>query len=182
MTNELAISDGKLPILMKGGLVHWVSPELHAKVQKQLSGQSGHTFMTLTELGCTINTAEIEAPYTLEQYAAWSKAKQGMWQCEYRNWHKKNGECECKAEWRKREAERRDATARKDEAPPTPEQRTRSREIIARINKERPLFGKRPSKMLKRSALNRYERNHGHPYVVPEGMSVDEDTGVLTTK
>ena len=49
-------------------------------------------------------------------------------------------------------------------------------EIIAKINKERPLLGVKDSRaVLYRSKLVEYEKRYGKPYTVPKGYKVVED-------
>lgn len=138
MTNE--IETQKMPVMMKDGLVHWVGPETHARIQQALVDQRGHNFIKLIELGITINTAEISAVYTLEQYQDLEKAKQGMWQCSYKKWHEKRGVCECKRNFYEEQKAAREAIedARLNRKP-TEEERMRSAEAMdaVRIDLER---------------------------------------------
>lgn len=183
MSTDLTISEGKLPLVMKSGVVHWITPDLHARLQTQLGSQSGHSFMKLTELNATINSAEIEGVYTLEQYADYGKVKQGMWQCEYRKWHEKKHVCECKHEWHEKHNQELEAIRRREEnRPPTPEERAKVQEIIARMRATSTFTkGRSTGPFLKRSALNEYKRKFGAEYKVPEGTKVEEDVGVLQT-
>lgn len=125
---ELIPYQGKKPIVMKSGLVHWVSDDIAEKFQQQLQTQTAHTFVRLKEINVTINSAEVEGVYTMEQYENLSKVKQGMWQCEYRRWHNKGKrECECKAEFYKRLAQaRKDKESAEDNRPLTAADREKS--------------------------------------------------------
>ncbi len=87
MSQELVRFEGKQPIVMKGGLVHWVTPETAERFQNQLQTQTSHTFVRLKDANITINTAEVEGVYTMAQYDDLCKVKQGMWQCQYQTWH-----------------------------------------------------------------------------------------------
>lgn len=98
MSTELVPFENKRPVVMKGGLVHWVGEDTAQRIQGALQAQRAHSFMKITELDITINTAEIEGVYTMEQYEDIAKVKQGMWQCEFRIWHKRREECECRVE------------------------------------------------------------------------------------
>lgn len=95
MIQEITIRKNQMPVMMKSGLVHWVTLQTSERIQKQLQTQSGHTFMTISELSITINTAEIEGVYTLEQYESLINTKQGRYQCAYQKWHEKKALCEC---------------------------------------------------------------------------------------
>lgn len=93
------IQEQQFPIVMKNGLVHWVGVDTHQRVQQALASQLTHNFMKVAELGITLNTADISGVYTMEQYDDLAKIKQGMWQCPYKKWHKKKGECECQVDF-----------------------------------------------------------------------------------
>lgn len=102
MNQEIEVRKDQNPVVMKSGLIHWVSIETANRIQEALGLQNGHSFIKITELGITINSAQIEGVYTFDQYEDLVKAKQGMWQCEYRKWHGKKEECQCRADlWRK---------------------------------------------------------------------------------
>lgn len=128
MTTDLALYEGKQPLVMKGGVTHWVSIAMAEKIQEQLLSQTAHTFIRLRELGITINSAEIEGVYTISQYDAIAKTKEGMWQCEYMKWHNKGKrECECKAEfYRERDRKRRELRTQDIYRELNPEERARS--------------------------------------------------------
>jgi len=98
--NELEAYKEKWIILMKSGLVHWVSKETGEKASEHVSVQTGHSFMRIRELGgISINTAEMEGVYTHKQYEDMCRGHGGEWQCAYQNWHKKKGgECHCREE------------------------------------------------------------------------------------
>lgn len=125
---DLIPYQGKKPIVMKSGLVHWVSDPTAERLQQQLQTQKAHTFVRLQELSITINTAEVEGVYTMEEYENISKVKQGMWQCEYNVWHNKGKrECECRSEFYKRSAQARRAREKADDNRPlTAEDRERN--------------------------------------------------------
>ena len=86
------------PILMKSKLVHWVSIPTAERLQAQLQSQNAHNFVRIAELGITINTAEVEGVYGIDQYEKLSKINQGMWECQYRAWHQKKEQCFCARE------------------------------------------------------------------------------------
>lgn len=96
MKEEIALQ--KVPVVMKGGLCHWVSPETCSRIQQALQSQTAHSFMRISELGITVNTAEVEGVYTPEQYAEMCRIKQGEWRCQSGRWHKKKEVCDCELE------------------------------------------------------------------------------------
>lgn len=125
------IEKTKYPILMKSKLVHFVSQDIAEKIQQQLLQQTGHTFIKIIELGITINTAEIEGVYTMEQYESLIRIKQGEWLCIYKKWHGKKAECRCQEEInRERIEERKRKEDAKNNHPQTPEEKMK---ISARI-------------------------------------------------
>ncbi len=128
--SDIVPFEGKQPIVMKSGLVHWVTEQTAARVQTALGEQVAHRFMKIAELSITINTAEVEGVYTMAEYEDLCKVKQGMWQCEYRNWHNKGKrECECKAEFYKRQDQRRrDDAEREANRPLTEDEKKRNAE------------------------------------------------------
>lgn len=130
--NEISVK--KSPIVMKNGLVHWVSGETHGRIQQALGAQQAHTFMKITELGVTVNTAEIEGVYTTEQYDDMTKIKQGDWQCSFRKWHKKKAECECRGEALRRAREAREEAEEKElNRPLTEEEQEAQRKAIGSV-------------------------------------------------
>lgn len=140
MTDTLTPYEGKRPLVMKNGLVHWLTDQTAAKLEDHLSKQSGHTFVKVTELNITINTAEIDGLYTADQYEELGKIKDGQWKCQYGNWHNKGKrECECKKEhFRKAEDARKKIQEAEQYGPVTPEKRKLMRANIDRINKNLP--------------------------------------------
>lgn len=96
-------------IVLKKGMTFWVDDKRAESLETLLGGVTGHHFVKLDNE--TINTAEIEGIYTPEQYEQAAKIKQGMWQCPFRKWHERKGECYCQKEMRKDQ----DAKNRKSE-------------------------------------------------------------------
>lgn len=129
------LEEAKLPIVMKSGLVHWVLPETWQKVGDALASQGAHGFLKITELaGITINTAEVEAAYTMDQFMDMEKLQQGMWQCSWKKWHPKKGVCECREEAYRAEKQRKqDQELAKANLPETPEQYAAGRAAIEKI-------------------------------------------------
>lgn len=137
MTQELQIRKDQQPVLMKSLLIHWVSIDTAERLQEALSRQNGHTFVKVSELGITINTAQIEGVYTLDQYADIVKIKQGMWQCEYKKWHERNHKCECKAEmWRQQEKALKEAREIAENRELSPEEFARMRQKMNELTEE----------------------------------------------
>ncbi len=142
MTQEITIRKDKMPVVMKNDLVHWVSTETHTRVQEALNAQSGHSFMKVSELGITLNTAEIAGVYTLNQYQDMVKLKQGMWQCEYQKWHKKREECECKKDaWRKLEEIQRAREIDEENKPLTDEEKAINKKQMDKMRKDLEALG-----------------------------------------
>jgi hypothetical protein len=127
----------KLPIVMKNGLVHWVSETTHEKIQMALQIQSSHSFMKITELGITINTAEIAGIYTIKQYEEITNIKQGMWQCELKKWHGRKEVCECKKiKAQQDEENRRKAIEEAENKDLTPEEKKRVQMKMVELKQE----------------------------------------------
>lgn len=145
MTQELTIPKDERPVLMRSGLVHWVSMATAERIQQVLAVQTGHSFINVSEKGITVNTADVEGVYTLEQFEDLAKVKQGMFQCEYQVWHAKRETCDCKAEARRRhEAAMKKAAEARDHRPLTEEEKKKSREAMHSIGDElrrRGIFG-----------------------------------------
>lgn len=104
--SELAKTGEKI-ILMKSGLVHFISKEAGDRMSIHLATQSGHSFILVSELNITINTAEVEAVYNQKEYEDICRIKSGEWKCSFGSWHQKKGECHCRAERMREEAERK---------------------------------------------------------------------------
>lgn len=120
--------------MMRSGLVHWVKTATAERIQKVLETQTGHSFINITELGITLNTADVEGVYTQEQYGDVVKLKQGMFQCEYRKWHGKKETCDCKREREREHAEvMRQAREREENRELTPEERAANLKRIREI-------------------------------------------------
>jgi hypothetical protein len=131
------IQEIKLPIVMKNGLVHWVTEMTHEKIQMALQIQSSHSFMKITELEITINTAEISGIYTIKQYEEITNIKQGKWQCELGKWHEKKEICECKKIKAQRDEEiRRRAIEEQENKDLTPEEKKRVQMKMVELKQE----------------------------------------------
>lgn len=142
MKNEIEIRKDQRPVLMKSGLVHWVSTDLAEKIQEQLLKQTAHTFIKIKELGISVNTAQIEGIYTLAEYEHMIKLKQGMWQCEYHTWHEKKHVCECKKESVQRQNRfHREQMMKEEDREPTPEERKRGQQKMEQIGDELRALG-----------------------------------------
>jgi len=186
MTNEIKHYEEKWIILMKSGLVHWVTRETGEKAAEHLANQSSHTFLRIRELGgIAVNTAEMEGAYTHKQYDDICRIKSGEWQCAYGNWHKKKGgECSCRAEAMRREAE---AKRKKEEAeaskPMTPEEQQRSRDMMTKMSEmsaldDSPIFrgmfriGNKDGRTIRKSTIEEWERKNGRKANL-EGLAVE---------
>lgn len=84
-------------IIMRSGMTHWVDADRVDILEQILAEGRGHRFIKIdTKM---INTAEIgDGIFTPDQYDEYVNIKQGKWQCRYRNWHERKGECHCARE------------------------------------------------------------------------------------
>ena len=163
-------------VVMKNGIVLFISAEKAHTLSDHLTSQTAHSFIELTDIHQTINSADISGVYSPEQYQEYLRVQAGEYQCAYRHWHKKRESCECSAELF-REQRRRKQKEENEIRPLTPEERKQQQEVIAKINRERPLLAASKSvRGIKRSALVEYEKKHGRPYVVSSGTTIIEDT------
>lgn len=189
MSTELQPYKDERPIVMKGGLVHWVLPVTWEKISELLATQTAHRFIRISELNITINTAEVEGTYTMEQYQDLCKVKQGMWQCEYRNWHNKGKrECECAREWRQKQAEEeRKKKEAEDNRPLTDEERKANAEAFRKMSEKAALDGKpdsifrqaymkgnRSGKVIRRSTIAEWEKEKKQK-ADTAGLAIDEN-------
>lgn len=180
MMNEIQPYKEEKPVMMKGGLVHWVTPETWTKIDQLLVDQTNHQFIRIKELGITINTAEVEGTYTIKQYEDYEKVKQGMWQCLYRNWHNKGKkECDCKADFYKRQRQAEEEKEREEMMRPlTPEEEERSRKALRRVKEFMVLngtFGQKPGEAIRRSTIVEWEQETGKTFDNKNGIIVEED-------
>lgn len=188
-TNAIMIQDER-PILMKTGLVHWLKIERWEKLSDLLAAQAGHQFIKIPELGnIVINTAEISQTLTIEQYEDHCRVKEGQWQCAYRIWHPKKGECQCKREWIQKERERVEKEKkREEEKPQTEEERAASRAAFllsdekAALNsipggmwRKRYEKGSRSGKAIRRSTITAWEKETGRKADVAD-LAIDENS------
>ena len=188
MSDTAIMVPDERPILMKGGLVHWLKIERWEKLSEILAKQEGHQFIKIPELGgIVINTAQIESTLTIPQFEDHCRVKEGQWQCAYRVWHPRKGECQCKSEYfrkqREDEKKRREADENK---PQTPEEREVSHaafrlsderaalnSIPGGIWRQRYMQGSRSGKILRRSTITAWEKETGRPADVAD-LSIDE--------
>ena len=188
-TQAIMIQDER-PILMKTGLVHWLKIERWEKLSEILAAQAGHQFIRIPELGnIVINTAEISQTLTIEQYEDHCRVKEGQWQCAYRIWHPKKGECQCKREWMQKERERVErAKKQEEEKPQTPEEREASRQAFllsdekAALNagpggmwRQRYVKGSRSGRSIRRSTITAWEKETGRTADVAD-LAIDENS------
>lgn len=188
-TTAIMIPDER-PILMKTGLVHWLKIERWEKLSELLSAQTGHQFIKIPELGnIVINTAEIAQTLTMDQFEDHCKVKEGQWQCAYRVWHLRRGECQCKADFMRKE---RDRVAKEKEAeenkPQTPEQQEASRAAF-RLSDEKAALNAAPGGMwrqryvktsrsgrtIRRSTITAWEKETGRTADVAD-LAIDENS------
>lgn len=182
---ETSLDKPQKAIILRTGIVKWVSQEKATKLEEILAASSKHMFVNIE--GMTISSQEIEAIYDMEQFNGWSKVKQGMWQCEYRNWHNKGKvECQCKSDWYKQQQQkRREAIKREEDTPMTPEQKDRFGDRMRRMNEEAALKGSDifrrmfvkgvGKKKIRRSTIEAWEAEHGPVNV--KGLNIEDDVG-----
>jgi len=195
MTNELTQYEEKKIILMKSGLIHWVTGETGDKMSEHLANQAGHSFIRIKELGnITINTAEVEAVYNHQQYTDLCRVKSGEWQCSYGKWHLKKGECQCKAEYyREQERKRKEAEDAEKNRPMTPEEHARNREAMTRMNEMAALngsagnifrsmysIGNKAGRKLRRKTIEEWEKENGRTADVA-GLAIEEESDTTQT-
>lgn len=188
-TNAIMIQDER-PILMKTGLVHWLKIERWEKLSEILAAQAGHQFIRIPELGnIVINTAEISQTLTIEQYEDHCRVKEGQWQCAYRVWHLKKGECTCKSDYLRKERERiAKEKEREEHKPQTPEEQERSREAFrlsdekAALNsapggmwRQRYVKGSRSGRSMRRSTITAWEKETGRTADVAD-LAIEENS------
>lgn len=188
MSQEITPVKDERPILMKSGLVHWVKKDTWEKISGVLASQQAHSFIRISELGnLTINSAEIEGAYTVEQYQDWCKVKEGQWQCAYRKWHPKKGECSCEKEWRAEQRRKEEAKQREqDNRPLTEEERAANAEHFRKSNEimilDKPdsffrssfVKGSRSGRKLRRSTIQEWEKKNGREANIT-GLAIEED-------
>lgn len=187
MTNAITQYEDKRIILMKSGLIHWVTKETGERMSEHLANQAGHSFIRISELGnITINSAEVEAVYNHQQYTDLCRVKSGEWQCSYGNWHLKKGECKCKSEWmaeqnRIKERERQ----AQENKPQTPEEIARSREAMTKMNEMaaldnapggifRTMYAPGKHRKMRRSTVEEWEKKNGRPADLT-GIAMEEE-------
>lgn len=170
--------ESKRPLIMKSGIIHWLSMETAAKLEQALATQTAHGFIAIKELGVTINTAEIgDGVLTMAQYEDYLKKKSGMWQCPEGNWHeKRHFSCTCREDKirdqrRKLEQQEREARDRM-----TPEQEQRSREMAILSGEQLVLRGiLSKSKPVRRSTIIKWIEE-GNPMKIDESqLNIIED-------
>lgn len=184
MMNEIEHYKEKWIILMKSGLVHWVSKDTGERAADHLGSQTSHTFLKIRELGgIAVNTAEMEGAYTHKQFEDLCRIRSGEWQCAYGNWHKsKGGECSCRADAMKRKAdEDRKRKEMEENKPMTPEEVERSRDAMARMSEMsaldgspifRGMFAKGKDRTIRKSTIAEWEKKNGRKANL-EGLSVE---------
>jgi hypothetical protein len=169
MTNVIEYKE-KWILLMRSGMIHWVSKETGERAAEVIAAQNAHQFLRIKELGgIAVNTADMEGAYTHKQYEDLSRVKGGEWQCAYGAWHKKRGDCQCKQEYH-RDIERRRLQVQEDLAnkPLTESERAEVAQAILRTNERMALGGlmfarekfmKEPG--IRRSTIKEWESDTG---------------------
>lgn len=177
---ETGVQEAKTPLVMKSGLVHWLSAETAKRLEQSLATQQAHGFIRIQELGITINTAEIgDGILTTEQYANLEKKKAGMWQCVEKNWHeKKIRDCTCHQDRIKADIERqRQQKAAIEYAPLTPDQAEENKERTKKASEKMVLRGilSPDRRTIRRSTLIEFQESGEQMKVTESRLSIDED-------
>jgi len=173
MKNDIVTYEDKKIVLMKSGLIHWVTEATGEKMSNHMANQSGHSFIRVIELdNITINTAEVEGIYNHQQYTDLCRVKSGEWQCSYGKWHNKKAECKCKEdkylEDQKRKQQEKEA---EEDADMTPEEKAKNADAFIRLTEMAALDGpgmfrdmftrKKDPKIMRKSTVDLWEeRNH----------------------
>lgn len=186
MTQDIQLYEKKIAIVMRGGLTHMVSLETGERVQNALSGQKAHQFMKISELNITINTAEVEGVYTMEQYDELAKVQAGMYKCPYSKWHAKRTTCECRADFLKSQRQAEESRQREAENRPlTEEERVANLERMRLMNEKaalnsggfwRQMFnvGNRGGRKIRRSTIDAWEKETGQEADLKD-LAIEED-------
>ena len=177
---DTAIVEQKRPLVMKSGLVHWLTEETASKLERSLAEQQAHGFVRISELGLTINTAEIgDGVLTQDEYSQYLKRKQGMWQCEMGNWHeKKVKECSCLSDKRRSERIAAEQRARDEENRPlSEEERADVDERRKKASEIMVLKGIIPHirRTVRRSTILEFEAEGNELKVGETALQIDED-------
>lgn len=131
MITDIAIKRELQPVVMKSGIVHWVTINTAANIQHALNTQTSHSFIKIRELAITVNTSQIEGVYTTSQYEDMMRLKQGMWQCTQHTWHARKDDCRCRSElYRKNENDRRQRESDEKNRPANPAEMERIGESL----------------------------------------------------
>lgn len=186
---EIIPAESKWAIVMKNGLVFWVGEETSNRASQHLVNQSGHSFLTIAELGETINTAEIEGIYSFAKFDEMQRVKVGDWKCPWGKWHMKKERCECKLEADRKAAQELENKKRQDEAnrpPPTPEQRIEGESRKRYVMEEGALSGNSFSRSLfmpdaknrrsmRRSSVQKWEAENPGKEADLSNILIEED-------
>lgn len=192
MTNEIAQYEEKWIILMKSGLIHWVTKETGERASEHLANQSGHSFIRIKELNnITINSAEVEGVYDHAKYAELCRVKSGEWQCSYGKWHLKKGECQCKKEWQaEEERKRRKKEEEENSKPVSPEEQEKSRKAMSMMSETSALDGSQMfrsmyskgnsrGRKISKEAIAEWEKKNGRKADLA-GLAIEEEGGGIT--
>lgn len=176
---ETGIQTGKRPLVMKSGLVHWLTEETAKNLEQSLATQTSHGFIKIRELGVTINTAEIgDGLLTPAQYADLQKKKAGMWQCIEGNWHEKSiRDCTCHTDRIKAQREKERQAQQADEYRAlTPEEQEANKERVRKNGEILVLKGILSSKKpVRRSTIIDYQNSGGVLKRPESALNIEED-------
>jgi len=184
-TKRSEIDVPRMVVVMKSGMTFWVTKETGERAQRHLETQSAHSFMRITELGETINTAEIAGVHSPSAYDELQRYKAGEFKCQWGKWHGKRQTCECKAE---KDREHREQMRQKGNeiTPQTPEERERSRETMVKMGemgaldgsqifRGRFMKGARDGRLLRRTTIEEWERKNGQTADLTN-LAIDENS------
>lgn len=118
-------------VVMKNNMVFFIEPVTAAKLSLELVKQEKHQFIFLKELGCPVNTAEMEYVLNPEQYEVHKRIQNGEWLCRYQKFHKKSQSCDCAEEIRKNHEMRKRMQEQQElYAPMTSEERKKMVQLL----------------------------------------------------
>jgi len=175
----------KRVLLMKSGLIHWLTQETGDKLAEHISNQGGHSMVRIRELGIVVNTAEVEGLYNHAQYKEICRVKSGEWQCSYGKWHQKKGECRCALEKQKEveqaEREREEEILNRSSSP---EERKKLHENLRTMNEMwaldgapigRTLYreGNSGGRSIRKETVREWEKKNGRK-ALTAGLSIEK--------
>lgn len=91
MTKEISVN--LMCIKMRSGVTIWMEKAKAEKLQDILDGITNHKFIRYE--GQSFNTADLEGVYDASTMDAFTRRRNGQWQCVKGAWHDRHQECGC---------------------------------------------------------------------------------------